>query len=60
MTDHKVFKKLAGLALDDFRDKPTSLTLGQKEASSILWTSSDGYCKIGIWVFRFLALDTGP
>ena len=49
ITDHKVFKKLAGLALDDFRDKPTSLTDGQKEASSILWASADGHCKIGIW-----------
>ena len=49
MTDHKVFKKLAGLALLDFSDKPTSLTEGQQEASSLLWTSTDGHCKIGIW-----------
>ena len=49
MTDHKVFKKLAELALEDFRDKPTALTVGQQEASSILWTSADGHCKIGIW-----------
>ena len=49
MTDHKVFKKLAGLELDDFKDKPTSLTDGQQEASSILWTSDDGHCKIGVW-----------
>ena len=46
MTDHKVFKKLAGLELDGFKDKPTSLTEGQQEASSILWTSADGHCKI--------------
>ena len=37
------------LALEDFRDKPTALTVGQQEASSILWTSADGHCKIGIW-----------
>ena len=43
MTDHKVFKKLAGLELDGFKDKPTSLTEGQQEASSILWTSADGH-----------------
>jgi len=49
MTDHKVFKKLAGLALLDFSDKPTSLTEGQQEASSLLWTSTDGHCKIEIW-----------
>ena len=49
MTDHKVFKKLADFGLDDFKDKPTSLTDGQREASSILWTSADGHCKIGLW-----------
>ena len=49
MTDHKVFKKLVGLELDGFKDKPTSLTEGQQEASSILWTSADGHCKIGVW-----------
>jgi len=49
MTDHKVFKKLAGLALNGFKDKPTSLTDGQQEASSILWTSADGHYKIGGW-----------
>ena len=32
MTDHKVFKKLAELALEDFRDKPTALTPSQQEA----------------------------
>ena len=49
MIDHKGFKKLVGLELDGFKDKPTSLTEGQKEASSILWTSADGHCKIGVW-----------
>ena len=49
MIDHKVFKKLAEFELDDFKDKPTSLTDGQKEASTILWTSADGHRKIGVW-----------
>ena len=45
MTEHKVFNDLASIALDNFKDKPTSLTAGQQEASSILWTSTDGHCK---------------
>ncbi|NCX87306.1 MAG: cupin, partial [Rhodobacteraceae bacterium] len=49
MTEHKVFNDLASIALDNFKDKPTSLTAGQQEASSILWTSADGHCKIGVW-----------
>ena len=49
MIDHKVFKKLAELELDDFKDKPTSLTDGQQEASTILWASADGHCKMGVW-----------
>ena len=43
MIDHKVFKKLAELELDDFKDKPTSLTDGQQEASTILWASAAGH-----------------
>ena len=49
MTEHKVFNDLASIVLENFKDKPTSLTAGQQEASSILWTSADGHCKIGIW-----------
>ena len=49
MTEHAVFNDLAAIALVNFKDKPTSLTAGQQEASSILWTSADGHCKIGVW-----------
>ena len=42
MTDHKVFNDLADIALDAFKNKPTSLTEGQQEASLLLWTSADG------------------
>jgi len=49
MTNHKVFKNLENIDLENFKDKPTSLTDGQQEASSVLWTSADGHCKIGIW-----------
>ena len=48
MTEHKVFNDLASIVLENFKDKPTSLTAGQQEASSILWTSADGHCKIGV------------
>ncbi|TYC56091.1 DUF861 domain-containing protein [Rhodobacterales bacterium] len=43
------FADLAGQPLGDFADKPTTLTEGQKEASSLLWTSADGHTKIGVW-----------
>ena len=49
MIDHKVFNDLANIALTAFKDKPTSLTAGQQEASFLLWTSADGHCKLGIW-----------
>ena len=49
MIDHKIFKNLANIALENFKNKPTSLTDGQKEATSILWTSADEHCKIGVW-----------
>ena len=49
MTDHKVFNDLANIALATFKDKPTSLTEGQQEASVLLWTSADGHCKLGVW-----------
>ena len=39
MIDHKVFNDLANIALTAFKDKPTSLTAGQQEASFLLWTS---------------------
>ena len=49
MIDHKVFNDLANIALTTFKDKPTSLTEGQQEASLLIWTSADGHCKIGVW-----------
>ena len=49
MIDHEVFNDLAIIALDTFKDKPTSLTKGQQEASLLLWTSADGHSKLGVW-----------
>lgn len=43
------FPDLATLPLTAFTDKPTSLTPGQQEATSLLWASADGRVKIGIW-----------
>lgn len=49
MIDLQVFADLAGQPLGPFQDKPTTLTPGQVEASSLLWTSADGTTKLGIW-----------
>lgn len=49
MIDLLTFADLAAQPLGDFADKPTTLTDGQKEASSLLWTSADGHTKIGVW-----------
>ncbi len=49
MIDLKTFENLADVPLGDFAAKPTTLTDGQQEASSILWTSADGRTKIGVW-----------
>lgn len=49
MFDLKIFEDLAGQRLGDFAAKPTTLTKGQEEASSLLWTSADGRTKIGVW-----------
>lgn len=40
---------LTGLDVGVFAGKPTTLTPGQKEASTLLWSSPDGKVKIGIW-----------
>jgi uncharacterized cupin superfamily protein len=45
----ETFANLATTALGDFKDKPTSLTEGQQEAATVLWTSADGHCNIGVW-----------
>jgi len=49
MISLETFADLASVPLSDFADKPTTLTEGQKEASCLLWTSADGYTKIGVW-----------
>jgi uncharacterized protein len=49
MIDLQTFSKLAAVPLGSFAAKPTSLTDGQCEASSKLWTSPDGATTIGIW-----------
>lgn len=49
MIDLKTFADLAGQPLGSFADKPTTLTPGQQEASSLLWASADGGTKIGVW-----------
>lgn len=49
MISLKTFEDLAKMPLEDFAPKPTSLTEGQTEASSLLWESLDGSTKIGIW-----------
>ena len=49
MIDLEVFKDLAATTVGDFLPKPTTLTEGQTEASTLLWTSEDGLTKIGVW-----------
>ncbi|MBD8875813.1 cupin domain-containing protein [Roseibium polysiphoniae] len=49
MIDLKAFAGLASTELGAFADKPTTLTAGQQEASSMLWVSDDGATKIGVW-----------
>lgn len=45
----QTFADLTSVPLSDFVAKPTTLTKGQVEASSVLWTSADGSTKIGVW-----------
>lgn len=49
MIDLQAFADLASATLGEFADKPTTLTPGQQEASSLLWTSPDELTKIGVW-----------
>lgn len=49
MIDLSIFLGLAGIDLGAFADKPTTLTPGQREASTALWTSPDGRVEIGVW-----------
>ncbi|MDJ0933406.1 cupin domain-containing protein [Breoghania sp.] len=43
------FVDLATQKFGEFGDEPTTLTEGQKEASSLLWSSEDGHTTIGVW-----------
>ena len=49
MIDLKAFVNLAGIELGEFANKPTTLSPGQQEASSVLWSSPDDSTKIGVW-----------
>ena len=49
MIELQTFANLATTPLGPFAAKPTTLTEGQQEASSLLWSSPDGRTKIGVW-----------
>lgn len=49
MISLETFANLAQTQLGAFAGKPTTLTKGQQEASTLLWASPDGHCKIGVW-----------
>jgi hypothetical protein len=49
MIDLKAFENLATVPLDAFHAKATTLTEGQQEASTLLWSSPDGNTRIGVW-----------
>jgi len=49
MIDLATFKDLGGTPVGAFAPKPTSLTEGQVEASTALWTSVDGLTSLGVW-----------
>ena len=48
MINLEAFSNLETLPTQSFADKPTTLTPGQKEASTPLWESADGRSKVGI------------
>lgn len=49
MINLSTFDNLAGVDVGAFANKPTSLTQGQMEASTNLWSSDDGRTNIGVW-----------
>lgn len=49
MIDFKAFHALASIGVGDFADKPTTLSPGQQEAATELWSSADGLTEIGVW-----------
>ena len=46
MIELKTFEQFGNVELADFNPKPTTKTLGQVEASQILWSSDDNKTKI--------------
>ena len=49
MIDLSTYKDLNTIEVNEFKPKPTTLTVGQKEAARQLWASDDGTTKIGVW-----------
>ena len=49
MIDLSTFLSAANIDLGTLADKPTTLTPGQKEAATALWSSPDGLIDIGVW-----------
>ncbi len=49
MIDLKSFGDLSGMALGEFKPKPTSFTEGQVEAAAELWASTGGMTRVGVW-----------
>lgn len=49
MIDFSIFSALSGIDLGALSDKPTTLTPGQQQASTALWSSPDGQIEIGVW-----------
>ena len=45
----QVFQDVETLKLDNFQQKPTSVTHGQLEAIRVLWQSEDRSTQIGVW-----------
>ena len=45
----EVFEDIEALKLDNFKQKPTSITKGQLEAIKVLWESIDKTTQIGLW-----------
>ena len=42
MIDLSTYKDLNTIEVNEFKPKPTTLTVGQKEAARQLWASDDG------------------
>ena len=49
MVSLEAFGDLSATPVGEFKPKPTTLTEGQTEAVSILWSSADESTSIGVW-----------